>query len=469
MRVRFAPSPTGYLHVGGLRTALYDYLIAKKNKGEFLLRIEDTDQTRFVEGAVENIIRTLQLTGINYDEGPFKEKEVGPYVQSQRLEIYRQYAEELVKNKHAYYCFCSKERLDNLRQTQQAAKQTPRYDKHCLQLSEEEVRTKIAAGEPYVIRLNVPLTGQVNFTDLVRSEIVVNLSEIDDQVLLKSDGFPTYHLAVVVDDHLMKITHVIRGEEWLISTPKHILLYRALNWETPVYAHLPLLLNPDKSKLSKRQADVAVEDYLKKGYLPEAIVNFVALLGWNAGNDQEFFTLEELVENFSLERVNKAGAVFDLAKLDWMNAHYLRTINIERLATLANPFFVEQGYKLDDKEKFLRLLEVSRNRVTTLAELPNYATMFYAIPKIEDEKQLSAEQAQKVLSGFAELVTEKEGKITDEELNSLMKKLEVKGKNFYFPLMLALLGQTKGPELTNIVYVLGKEETLKRINKFGSE
>ncbi|CUT08327.1 glutamyl-tRNA synthetase, partial [Candidatus Kryptonium thompsonii] len=278
IRTRFAPSPTGFLHVGGLRTALYNYLFAKKHNGQFILRIEDTDQTRIVPGAIENLIETLHWAGIEFDEGPNKGGPYGPYIQSQRLELYRKHAQELIEKGYAYYCFCSPERLEKMREEQIKLKQQPRYDGTCRRLSQEEVKKKLDEGIPKTIRMKIPEWGELTFHDLIRGDVTINFKTLDDQIILKSDGFPTYHLAVVVDDHYMKISHVIRGEEWLPSTPKHILLYEYLNWKKPQFAHLPLLLNPDRTKLSKRQGDVAVEDYRAKGYLPEAIVNFIALL-----------------------------------------------------------------------------------------------------------------------------------------------------------------------------------------------
>ncbi|GJQ21423.1 MAG: hypothetical protein HBSIN02_17780 [Bacteroidia bacterium] len=296
VRVRFAPSPTGYLHVGGLRTALYNYLFARRNNGTFVLRIEDTDQSRKVEGAVENLIETLRWAGIEYDEGPGREGDCGPYTQSQRLAIYEEHARKLIDTGHAYYCFCSPERLEQVRQKQIAMKLPPAYDRHCRDLPIDAVRRRREAGEATVIRMKVPVGGETTFEDLIRGTVTIAHKVLDDQVIVKSDGFPTYHLAVVVDDHLMNISHVIRGEEWLPSTPKHIMLYQYFGWEVPRFAHLPLLLNPDKTKLSKRQGDVAVEDYRKKGYLKEAIINFVAFLGWNPGDEREIFTLEQLIQ-----------------------------------------------------------------------------------------------------------------------------------------------------------------------------
>lgn len=324
VRVRFAPSPTGFVHVGSLRTALYNYLFARHHGGKFVLRVEDTDRARYTEGAVENLLETLEWSGLSDDEGPENNGDFGPYYQSQRLNIYHEYIEKLISNNFAYPCFCSEERLAKIREEQIGKKLTPKYDGHCRHISGDEL-IKRRKSEDHVIRLKIPPEGITKVSDIIRGEVQFQNEMIDDQVLLKSDGFPTYHLANVVDDHLMGITHVIRGEEWLISTPKHIILYDYFGWPIPQFAHLPLLLNPDRSKLSKRQGDVAVEDYRKKGYLPEALLNFVALLGWNRGDDEEIFSLEELIADFSLERVNKSGAVFNIEKLNWMNGIYIRS------------------------------------------------------------------------------------------------------------------------------------------------
>ena len=312
IKTRFAPSPTGYLHVGGLRTALYCYLFAKKEGGTFLLRIEDTDQERFVEGAIENLISTLKWVGIEYDEGP--------YIQSERTALYKEHAEKLLESGHAYHCFCSKERLTELREKQESAKQATMYDRKCADIPLEEARKRVEAGESHVVRQKIPYEN-LKFKDLIRGNVQFDGKNVDDQVLVKSDGFPTYHLANVVDDHLMEITHVIRGEEWLPSTPKHIFLYRAFGWDVPEFAHIPLLLNKDRTKLSKRQGHVAVEDYIKEGYLREAILNFVSFLGWHpgAGDENELYTLKELEKAFSIDRVHKAGAISDIEKLDWFN------------------------------------------------------------------------------------------------------------------------------------------------------
>ena len=329
VRVRFAPSPTGFVHIGSLRTALYNYLFAKKMGGKYILRVEDTDRTRLVDGAIENMLNAMKWAGVNHDEGVMlddngnvvQKGEYGPYIQSERLDIYKKYIQELLDNGKAYYCFCTKERLDEVREKQKEAGETPRYDGHCRDLTQEEIDAKIAAGEPYVIRLRLPENHVIKFTDLVRGETEFNTNDLDDQVLIKTDGFPTYHFAVVVDDHLMKITHVIRGEEWVSSTPKHVYLYEAFGWEAPKFVHLPNILNKEKKKLSKRQGDVAVEDFKKKGYLPEGLVNYVALVGWSPEENKEIFSMEELEQAFSIERVSKSGGVFDTEKLNWVILH----------------------------------------------------------------------------------------------------------------------------------------------------
>ncbi len=343
VRVRFAPSPTGFLHVGSLRTALYNFLFAKKHNGQFILRIEDTDQTRLVEGAVENLVNMLNWAGITYDEGPGKEGQFGPYTQSERLPIYQAHVQKLIDLNHAYYCFCSAERLELSRQRKIAAKLPPAYDRLCRDLDPKDVADRIASGESFVVRMKVPLVGELTFNDLIRGSVTINYKNIDDQILLKSDNFPTYHLAVVVDDHYMQISHVIRGEEWLSSTPKHLLLYQYFGWAAPDFAHIPLLLNPDKSKLSKRQGDVAVEDYINKGFIKEALVNFVAFLGWNPGDTREIFSLTELTQEFSLERVGKSGAIFNIEKLRWLNHKWITGYDANQLALLVLPF-ISQKY-----------------------------------------------------------------------------------------------------------------------------
>lgn len=329
IRTRYAPSPTGYMHVGNLRTALYAYLIAKHDDGDFILRIEDTDQERFVEGATDVIYNTLELTGLKYDEGPDIGGKYGPYVQSERKDIYLKYAKELIEKGEAYYCFCSKERLDMLRTNAEALKRPFKYDKHCCDLTKEEIQEKLDAGIPYVIRQNNPTTGTTTFDDEIYGLITVDNSELDDMILIKSDGLPTYNFANVVDDHLMGITHVVRGSEYLSSAPKYNRLYDAFGWDVPVYVHCPPIMKDAHNKLSKRNGDASFEDLLEKGYLKDAVLNYIALLGWNPGTTQEIFTLDELVQNFDYKNINKSPAIFDNVKLKWMNGEYIRKLSIE--------------------------------------------------------------------------------------------------------------------------------------------
>ncbi len=499
VRVRFAPSPTGYLHVGGLRTALYNYLFAKKHEGTFILRIEDTDQKRFVSGSAESLIQTLGALGMQYNEGPFLKNErtgypseqyseivevgeCGPYIQSERLNLYKKYADELIESGQAYYCFCSAERLEQVRADQVASKQASRYDRHCLTLSPEERAEKKAAGVPYVIRFRVPDNREIIFDDLVRGTVRFHTHDTDDQVLLKSDGFPTYHLAVVVDDHLMQITHVLRAEEWLPSTPKHILLYEAFGWEAPHFAHIPLLLNPDKSKLSKRQGDVAVEDYLKKGYLKEALVNFVALLGWNPGqgSTQEIFSLEELSQVFNLSTVHKAGAVFDLKKLDWMNAEYIKKLPIEHLyeATHVGNFFhkplIEDAPATMHTPEYLKkVLSIEQDRLVKLSDVGENNPFFFSETLSYDAtllnwKENSAEVTKETLERSLGILTNLSE--TDWETRDVLEKILMdaageKRGDFLWPLRVALTGAQRSPSPFDCAWVLGKEISLNRIRQ----
>ncbi len=399
VRVRFAPSPTGFVHIGSLRTALYNYLFAKKMGGEYILRVEDTDQSRLVEGAIENMLNAMKWAGVNHSEGVIlddsgkvvQKGEYGPYIQSQRLDIYQEYIKQLLDSGKAYYCFCTKERLDEVRDAQRAAGETAKYDGHCKNLSKEEVEANIKAGIPYVIRLRLPENHTIKFTDLVRGDMEFNTNDLDDQVLMKTDGFPTYHFAVVVDDYLMKITHVIRGEEWVSSTPKHVYLYEAFGWEAPVFVHLPNILNKEKKKLSKRQGDVAVEDFKKKGYLPEGLVNYVALVGWSPEDNQELFTMEELEKAFSVERVSKSGGVFDTEKLNWVNQHYIKDGDDAYLTDLAIPFLIEDGFITEEeatnKYDFLKsMISVLKEKLQYVKEVTEHASIFFG-DKIEVETE----------------------------------------------------------------------------------
>lgn len=469
IKTRFAPSPTGYLHVGGLRTALYSYLFARQNKGVFALRIEDTDQKRYVEGAVESLQNALDFFDLKWDEGPL--------FQSQRTEIYMKYAKQLVLAGHAYPCFCTAERLEAMRTQQEANKQPPKYDRLCLNLSAEEINARREAGEAFVIRQRIPQE-ELQFTDLVRGEMQFHGKDIDDQVLIKSDGFPTYHLANVVDDHEMEVTHVIRGEEWLPSTPKHVWLYRAFGWTPPAFAHLPLLLNPDRSKLSKRQGDVAAEDYIKKGYLKEAMINFIAFLGWNPGTEEEFFTLDQLVDRFSLDRVQKAGAVFNLEKLDFLNGYYLRQKSPEDLAELVLPWLKESDwfarchYKESD---FLRFLASVQLRMKTLADAApmlkpflldtlDYDLNLFFSEKMKVDKAMTVMAIENALPALEALEDYHSEEAIKACLVQVIEKLGVKNGQLLWPLRVALTNEQFSPGTFELIHLMRKELTLKRLN-----
>ncbi len=472
VRTRFAPSPTGFLHVGGLRTALYNYLLSKKEGGAFILRIEDTDQSRKVEGAVENLIDTLEWAGLHFDEGPGREGDVGPYIQSQRVTLYQKYAHQLVEEEKAYYCFCSSERLKELREHQLAAKLQTSYDRHCRNLSKKDIQQRLRNGDQYVIRMKIPLEGEVTFNDLVRGSVTISHKILDDQVILKSDGYPTYHLAVVVDDHFMKISHVIRGEEWLSSTPKHVILFGYFGWELPKFAHLPLLLNPDKSKLSKRQGDVAVEEYRSKGYLKEALVNFVALLGWNPGDERELFTLEELTKEFSLERVGSSGAVFNVEKLDWMNFEHLRKKGDPEVLQLLKDELAKSQFKDDKFEDsyLLIVIHAMRERITFVKDIVTNSPYFFRAPLSYDAdatkkrwKPASCGYLRELSKLFSRLQSSYKADY-EAALHTAAEILKIGNGELIHPLRLAVSGTGSGPGLFDILEVLGKEEVLKRID-----
>ena len=478
IRVRFAPSPTGYLHIGGLRSALYNFLFAKKEQGDFLLRIEDTDQKRFVEGAEENLLKTLEWAGINWDNKKIVK-------QSERLEIYKKYANQLVKDGHAYYCFCTAERLEEMRAKQTAQKKPPLYDRHCQNLSEEEIKKNLENKIPFVIRMKIPRDETIEFEDLIRGKVQFKTDLIDDQVILKSDGFPTYHLASVVDDHEMEISHVIRGEEWLSSTPKHILLYRFLGWKAPKFAHLPLLLNSDKSKLSKRQGDVAVEDYIEKGYLKEALVNFVVFLGWNPGGGEtkEIFTVNELIEKFDLSHIHKAGAVCDLKKLDWINSQWIKKIDSNDLYERALPYYekfletfpspltpLPKGEE-ESKNFLKKVLFIERERLEKLSEVGESNKFFFQDINYDEEllrwKDMGDEKLKESLDKAVDIlegISEKDWFLDNLE-KILMEAAGDKRGEFLWPLRVALSGEQKSPSPFECAWVLGKEESLKRVNK----
>ena len=471
-RVRFAPSPTGYLHIGGLRTALYNYLFAKNKNGKLILRIENTDRKRFVEGAVENLIDTLKWAGIDFDEGPGFGGEFAPYLQSERLHIYRELAQKLIAEGKAYYCFCTPERLEKLKEEQQKQKlPQAKYDKHCLNLSSNQIKEKLNSKVPFVIRLNVIPDQKIIFDDVIREKVEFDTNNIDDQVLLKSDGYPTYHLANVIDDHLMQITHVIRGEEWLSSTPKHIILYEYFGWQKPIFAHLPLLLNPDKSKLSKRQGDVAVEDFREKGYLKEALINFVALLGWNYGDDKEFYEMDELIEKFSLERVHKAGAVFNLEKLNWLNFEHLRRKPDSEILKMLRIEIEKTG--LDNKtytdDYLLSIINVMKERVSFVKEYLTKGSYFFQAPENYEEQNLkkrwkddSYQLLHKLKEQFGKLENPAKSDF-ENSLNEIAEKLNINKGRLVHPLRIAVSGVGEGPGVYEIVSILGKEETIARI------
>jgi nondiscriminating glutamyl-tRNA synthetase len=471
VRTRYAPSPTGYLHVGGLRTALYNYLFARKMGGKFLLRVEDTDRTRLVEGAVENFLDVFDWLGISFDESPKVGGPHAPYVQSERLVLYVEATKTLAEREHAYPCFCTSERLEQVRADQQARSVPPMYDRHCRNLSRDESQKRIAAGEPHVWRMTVPDNETVEINDVIRGSVNFETSTIDDQVLMKSDGFPTYHLANIVDDHDMRISHVIRGEEWLPSTPKHVLLYKFFGWEPPQFAHLPLLLNPDRSKMSKRSGDVAVEAYREKGILPEALINFVALLGWHPQDEREFFTLEELVHEFSLERVNKAGAVFDQAKLKWMNTEYLTRLSNEQIWDRVAPLLPDR--LLDEAVSRVKYaVESLRPGAESYTDISSKVTEAYsqadANPDTWEEAQLTfvAEVADSLAALPAERWNDFELLMTDFKAaaNSAGARNSLKGKGIWMTLRMALTGREHGPEVGRLVGMWGREGTLNRLH-----
>lgn len=473
IRTRFAPSPTGRMHVGNLRTALYAYLIAKHEGGDFILRIEDTDQERLVEGAVDIIYRTLAKTGLIHDEGPDIDKGVGPYVQSERQAkgIYLEYARQLVEKGEAYYCFCDKERLSTLSR-EVAGKEINVYDKHCLSLSKEEVEAKLAAGIPYVIRQNNPTEGTTTFHDEIYGDISVDNAELDDMILIKSDGYPTYNFANVVDDHLMGITHVVRGNEYLSSSPKYNRLYDAFGWEVPVYVHCPLITDENHQKLSKRCGHSSYEDLIDQGFLTEAIVNFVALLGWSPSNNEEIFSLEELTKEFDYHHMSKSPAVFDYTKLKWMNGEYIKAMDDDTFYEMAKPYFTKALSRELDLKKIASMVKTRIEifpdicqLVDFLEELPEYDTAMYEHKKMKTTKESSLE----VLKELLPRLEEQEDYSNDALYQLLVSYVEEKGcKNGYvmWPVRTAVSGKQMTPAgATEIMELLGKEESLFRIKK----
>ncbi len=491
MRTRFAPSPTGHLHVGGLRTALYAWLLAKQSGGQFLVRVEDTDKAREVPGSIEQMLQALHWAGIDPDEGVMLQNGAveqhgghGPYIQSERLEEYKRAAEKLLASGDAYYAFDTKDEIDAMRQREQAAgNPAPKYDasvrmrmRNSLTLPKDEVEKLLKDGAEYVIRLKMPEGETLEWDDAIRGPVSFNSRDIDDQVLLKSDGFPTYHLAHVVDDHAMRIDLVLRGEEWLSSTPKHLLLFRVLDYPVPRYAHVPLLLNADRSKLSKRQGDVSVEEYQQKGYLPEALINFVALLGWNSGTTEEIFSLQQLTEAFSLDRVQKGGAVFDLQKLDWLQGQWMRLLPEDEFAKRAKDASAQRvPAALKDKD-FLAKASLIRERITFFNEAPDMLAFFYERPTQDPE--LLANPKQKVSSAdlprFLPLLLSILDLIPEDHWNqdriladvrANVEKNGMKLGQLLWPLRAALTGRAYSPGAVEVAAVLGKTETLERVRE----
>jgi glutamyl-tRNA synthetase len=474
VRCRFAPSPTGRMHVGNLRSALYEFLIAKHAGGDFVFRIEDTDRERYVEGATEIIYNTLKMTGLTYDEGPDKDGGYGPYVQSERVQagIYMKYAKELIDKGEAYYCFCDKERLATLKTEVVEGKEISIYDKHCLGLSKQEVEEKLASGIPYVIRQNNPTTGTTTFHDELYGDISVDNSELDDMILIKSDGYPTYNFANVVDDHLMEITHVVRGNEYLSSTPKYNRLYEAFGWEIPIYVHLPLITDEEHKKLSKRSGHSSFEDIVEQGILPEAIVNFIALLGWSPEDNREIFTLDELIKDFDYKRINKSPSVFDMNKLKWMNGEYIKAMDFDRFYEMALPYIKEVIIKDLDLKKLAQMVKTRievfpdiKGLIGFFETLPEYDTAMYTHKKMKTNSETSLQ----VLKDILPLLEAQEDYSNDALYQMLLSYVEDKGyKNGYvmWPIRTAVSGLQMTPAgATEIMEVLGKEETLIRIRK----
>lgn len=472
IRLRFAPSPTGFLHVGNLRSALFGYLLAKSWKGKFILRLEDTDQKREVEGAAEKLIDILSWVGIKFDEGPHKPGHYGPYIQTQRLGIYRKLSDELLAQGHAYRCFCTPERLEEMRARQESEHQAPRYDRACRNLTEEETQNKIGAGEKFVIRQKMPESGEVVVHDELRGDISFPAADLDDHVLIKSDGIPTYHFANIVDDHLMKISHVTRGDEWLPSYPKNILLYRAFGWTPPKFIHLPLILNKTGGKLSKRQGDVFVEQYRDKGCLPEALVNFCALLGWHPKDEQEIFSLSELEKAFSLKGMGASPAVFDEEKLDYFNGYYIRRRPIGELAELVRPYLEKAGYPTKNLEKLEKIVALVQERMKKLSEAPEMLSFIFSLPEYSAEllawKGLNLEQTKNNLQEIKiELEKIEERKWQKEYLEkTIIDWLKASGKkngDYLWPLRVSLTGLKNSPGPLETAAALGREESLKRL------
>lgn len=468
VRTRMAPSPTGELHVGGMATLLKNYAWAKRNGGQFVLRIEDTDKEREVPGAVDEIQQIIRDYGLDWDEGPGKGGDFGPYVQSERIEIYPKKAEELVKQGKAYYCFCTRERLEKVREEQRANKQPPKYDKHCRNLSSEEAKAKKEAGESYVIRLKVPKDQPVVVNDLLRGEITINSNEVDDQVLLKSDGFPTYHLAVVIDDHMMNISHIMRGEEWISSAPKHVLLYEAFGWEKPTFVHIPVFLNPDgKGKMSKRKGTVSAQSFLDRGYLPEAMLNFFMILGWAKEDQEEVMTLDEYIEAFDPKDLNPSSVAFDMQKLGWLNGVYIRKLDEADLKNRIQPFLPEEF----PKNKLDEILPLVFERLVTLADIDELTKFFYIDEEPETklllkraDTELVTQQLEKVIVKLKDLEDWKTEGI-EKILRDLQEENDWHRGQFFMMIRLAVTGRKATPPLFETMAVIEKQTVIARLER----
>ena len=463
IRVRFAPSPTGYLHIGGLRTALYNYLFAKQNNGSLILRIEDTDRTRLVDGAVENLISTLEWSGIEFDEGPHIKGDFGPYTQSERLSIYNEHVVQLIENGHAYPCFYPEERLKTIKDKNITSDVVADYDRRFRDLDVSECIDRMS-NENHVVRLKTPSSGTISITDNIRGLIHFDLSLIQDQIIIKSDGYPTYHLASVIDDHLMKISHVIRGEEWIASLPKHGLLYKSFGWNLPEFSHLPLLLNQDKSKLSKRQGDVAVEDYIKKGYLKEALINYVALLGWHGSDNKEIYGISELINSFSIDRIKSSGAIFDIKKLIWFNQHYIKT---------TDSLFLKNHIKKMLSPKWditLAMIDLLKDSVNDLNDFEDQLKPFFVYSPLDitDNDSLFSNDIYNFLQILGERMVHINN-ISAEDFKVLVNTIQTEKNisgNVWKPIRISVSGYQHGPDISMFVEILGPKESAQRINQF---
>lgn len=469
IRTRFAPSPTGYMHIGNLRTALYTYLIAKKENGKFILRIEDTDTERYVHGAIDIILDVLKNTGLNYDEGPNIGGEFGPYIQSERKHLYEKYAEELVKSGNAYYCFCTDERLSKLREDASKNNKVFKYDKKCLHLSKDEIQKNLDNNVPYVIRQNNPIEGTTTFKDILYGEITVPNFELEDMILLKTDKMPTYNFANVIDDHLMNITHIVRGKEYLSSAPKYQRLYEAFSWEIPVYIHCPHIMKNETEKLSKRNGDASYNDLIEKGYLSEAIINYIALLGWSPSSNEEFFTLEELIENFDYNNISKSSSIFDIKKLTWMNSEYIKKIDKDNFHNMISKFYdslpsqIDKNYLSQMIQSRIETLNDVPDIIDFLIEIPNYDLSIFEHKKMKTTKESSLKILNEVLPIF-----ENTEDYSNENISSLLdnfiKSNNLKNGFVLWPIRCALSGKTSSPGgASELSYLLKKDETLRRL------